>query len=380
MGQRAWQPLNPYLYQRLCNAYGKKNINVEHAGHKIEWVLQSEFHNGERRFYREVISPGEEYRLNCPFCGDNKQRLYINHRWNVEDPDTGSSNLHLANCFNEMCLPDYQNSQQLIDLLFLSHKPVLQSQVRAGTISESETSAFTVPGKVVPLKELAVRKPSHPALLYLSERNFDVDYLIETYKLGFVVQSSFAQVRQRILIPVYFGGRLRGWQARYVGDVAQDGRDFKSAGIRKYYNMPGSWRRDKLYCFDYARQHKTQVIVEGAMDAWAFGLEAAGTLGTSLNYQHVELLYKANPKGSIVLLLDPEMPKQTGRKDHYGNIKEVLHPMEKAKKKLLTRFADRQIAVVFLKFKDPGVLHRSYLLPFVEKEAKAQNVKVWFKS
>ncbi len=32
---------------------------------------------------------GEEYSTSCPFCGDTRGRLYVNHLWGTKDKFTG---------------------------------------------------------------------------------------------------------------------------------------------------------------------------------------------------------------------------------------------------------------------------------------------------
>ena len=42
---------------------------------------------------------GESYLVNCPFCGDQKQRLSFNDRYGEVDSVTGWKNFHLVKCF-----------------------------------------------------------------------------------------------------------------------------------------------------------------------------------------------------------------------------------------------------------------------------------------
>lgn len=53
--------------------------------------------------------------MNCPWCLDTRQRLYINHQWGEPDPVTGGKKLHLAHCFNEGCVDSYPRQKALYD-------------------------------------------------------------------------------------------------------------------------------------------------------------------------------------------------------------------------------------------------------------------------
>lgn len=67
------------------------------------------------------ISGGEQYAVNCPFCGDTRHRLYISHMWNqiIETSNHVKYHCskHLIRCFNEDCQRKEENFNQLCEKL-----------------------------------------------------------------------------------------------------------------------------------------------------------------------------------------------------------------------------------------------------------------------
>ncbi|MEJ7639725.1 MAG: hypothetical protein WKF75_17570, partial [Singulisphaera sp.] len=100
---------NPELYEALQRVFGTVAIAKDREDFKLSPTVTPSYRNGKITFKQEVLDYGETYRVDCPFCNDRRQRLWINHLWAEEDEETGRDNLHLATCFNEECLKDHDN-------------------------------------------------------------------------------------------------------------------------------------------------------------------------------------------------------------------------------------------------------------------------------
>ena len=111
---------------------------------------------------RYVHDAGEYYTVSCPWCTDTRKRLYINHRWGLKDPETGSLNLHLAHCFNEGC-----SAARPVLELYRIDSPFTHELGEDVIKSAHRTVSAPVvqwPGRRTRIKELF---PNHPARLYL---------------------------------------------------------------------------------------------------------------------------------------------------------------------------------------------------------------------
>ena len=89
--------LNANLYNQLCRLF--VSVKIAKEGQSMNWYMKR-LDGVERPVIREG-EKGEEYHVCCPFCNDERFRLWINHRWNTTDRLTGAKfGLGLCNCFN----------------------------------------------------------------------------------------------------------------------------------------------------------------------------------------------------------------------------------------------------------------------------------------
>jgi hypothetical protein len=301
--------LRPLLYACLCRAFGR--VKVVHEGEACQASLAA----GQWPFdgpTLEVHSWGETYAVCCPFCGDTRYRLYVNHRWALRDERVGSDNLWMAKCFNEDCLRN-------LNLLFRLRTLVLEE----GRFSSGDQGADLVlpgaprqhrgqPGRPAmlpgPITRLDRLVPDHPARAYLEGRGFDSAL---QYGVAYCAEPawSYPMTLNRLILPVQLHGKLVGWQARCVGE-----RDW-SGGVPKYYTMPGMKTSQTLYNFDRAARCPFVVLTEGATDVWRFGPEAVALFGKNLSEAQFELIagVPAWREGCVIVLLDGDA-KEEGRK------------------------------------------------------------------
>ena len=92
--------LNQKLYNRLLRVFGR--VEVSNRGEKMTW--KRSLHPIYRTYQVKIQAPGEYYHVCCPFCGDTRFRLNINHMWDQQI--AGKSLKYLVVCQNEHCEQD----------------------------------------------------------------------------------------------------------------------------------------------------------------------------------------------------------------------------------------------------------------------------------
>ena len=375
MTMTASHVLNPTLYSLLERRFGAGNVKVIAGGEAMLHHTELRPAMGRKSLVPTMVvdHPGEEYMVNCPFCGDTRQRLSINHRYGTKGTDEKPMSLRwLFRCYNEECQNDHGNRTALYEEVF-----VQQGQANADGIiihegkslpEETEPKPIDPPGYVVPLDELKVEDPNHKAIVYLEKRHFDAGYLAKQYAVGYCADSKYALAKDRIIVPLLHQGQWFGWQARYIGD------DYKARGVPKYWTAPGTKRSKLMYNYELAIKHQTVVIVEGPSDVWGFGPQAMGCWGKSMSgYNRNKLINDLREDGTVVILLDP---KQDDASLKQGK----PHHIDKLYNQLLPSLAGRLLRI-FLpdENSDPGSLNKKYMRELIKCEAKKYSVSVSFK-
>ena len=114
------------------------------------------------------------------------------------------------------------------------------------------------------------------------------------YRVGWCMEGMYAN---RMIIPVYMPDGIRGFVARLM--VAKP-------KYKKKVRYPKGMKTS-LCLFNYpnGRKHKQVVVVEGAIDAIAGGLNYMAAFGTKLSRKQIQLLRDSAAK-DIVLMFDPD--------------------------------------------------------------------------
>jgi len=367
--------INAELYAGLKRVYGRVDVSAE--GQPIRWKLVRDLlsRNSKYQWKRKIVESGEEYHINCPFCGDTRMRLTINHRWGVWDPETNSRNLFLAQCYNERCLSDPDRREQLCNAAYSFGRP--RSRLRSVVADDSQDGPVVVepPGLLVSLEELAARQPGHEAVTYLQSRGYDPAKLSRVYDVSWCCDSRWRLARNRIIIPIYMDGALVGWQARYPADQVA-GKSLKELGILKYWSCPTMKRRYLLYNLDRALQCRTVCVVEGMADTWGILGRGVGVIGKTISPYQRRLLVSSIRKrygdnATIVLLLDPD---QDAKARERGD----LHHISKAYRDL--KNCGLPVLPVYLPAgTDPGSLASEFTFAYIRAEAKKHGIAVDFR-
>jgi len=303
--------LNDALYRSLVRAFGRVRVQKEATpmGYRVLSTL-----TGSKRLHVGVGQGGEDYKVNCPFCGDTKMRLEINHRWNTRDTESGLYfGSRFMTCYNDGCDANrdatavarqrcHERLQEMLKPYALRSAGITIKQAPVRDVPPAK-----LPDKCVPVDTLS---PEHNAIRYLRDyRGFDPYRISQDYRVLYCIDDKNDFVAGRLIIPVYMDGKLMGWQARYVGepdgDKPPNGKP-PSDNIPKYYTMPFTPRNSALYNYDKARQHKFVVLMEGPTDVWRLGAQGLSSLGAAVGTKHIQLLTALWVDTGIGLMLDPD--------------------------------------------------------------------------
>lgn len=291
-------PLNPNLYWALKQRFG--TVKIANEGNPYRKITKKV--DGRDKDY--TVDPGEQYRVCCPYCGDTRHRLYVNHMYRTVDSFGNVVGKYLAHCFNEKCDIANLESELKLYVQWQTHIRPAEYDPRA---AQAMFTSVTLPGHCVDLNRLP---STHPAIQYITnERKFDPKELqndwgvvycesAEEDQEGFIPGTKIYSrlVRNRIVVPIYWQAKLVGWQARTLEP------DHKI----KYYTMPGLHKNYMLFNGDRARHHRFGVVVEGVFDAFRVGTRAVSLLGKNMSIHQRQLASAYWSTGALCILLDPD--------------------------------------------------------------------------
>lgn len=285
--------LNPILYQALQRIFG--DVEVANAGNGAKLYPQQKLTRRGLKMVTTISKGAEHYCVKCRFCGDRKPRLWVNHRYGTPDLITGNAMQFMASCFNEDCLSDADNMRRFQDELeeAMAGRAMV---LRTPEVEDADrVTTQVLPGVTRLLTELPA---THPAVMYLKGRGYDIKALSKFYDIRAIVEppEGKAFLIDHIVIPIRMQRDLVGWQARYPADL-----DWKATGARKYYNLPGMPKRLFLYNYDTARRYRMVVVVEGVTSVWRMGGPVVAIFGKSLSEQQRRMLLEWE---LVVFMLD----------------------------------------------------------------------------
>lgn len=312
-------PINSMLYGALKLAF-PAGVKIAKEGENMRYTIRKDFMTEKQRIVIDDDARGEEYHICCPFCGDTRYRLWINYKWDTEDPVSKLRfGLGLAHCFNDGCdlnsaSPKPAKRQRQMDLRKLI-SPLLKHTVSLPyhVAPEPKIIIPELPEKLVPLSQL---DPSHHARQYVEQRGFDVDKLVELYQVAYCPDDPHGFIADRIIIPVRQDSKLVGWQARYIGDPPSQ--------IPKYFTMPGMRKSRVLYNYDRAKQYPVGVIMEGVTDVWSVGGQGVNVFGSSARDAQRRLIHAAWGDTGIVLLSDADVTETEDKRKQYTKLRDSL--------------------------------------------------------
>lgn len=300
------EPLNPTLYRQLVRRF--KRVKISNEGEGMRWTAtRDNLNSGRERLEIVPGCAGEYYRVSCPFCNDDRQRLWIHHAYGGALPDGRKGRwLWTAICYNQHCLEVAANREEFQNEIFdhMNRDLLGRIVVAKGVLEKDVLEAAEAPGSVVPITWLPA---DHPARTYLSSRGCDAKRLWDLFRVQYCVQAHprYSPCTGRVLIPVWMDGKYIGWQGRYAGSA-----DWHQ--VPKYYNLPGMPKRLSLYNWDNAVTKRLIVLTEGAPAVWAIGHHGTAVLGKTLSPAHLTRLaeWSTHTQGLLLLVLDREARDQ----------------------------------------------------------------------
>lgn len=299
------EPLNPVLHRELVKHFPQ--VLISNEGEPFVGTRQpSSYRRG--RHDNPPLHSGEYYRVSCPFCDDSRQRLYINHMFNVLGED-GDDHLYLAYCFNEQCIDSRFMQKRLLDMIIPFGYRARQRLRGATPRPTVLTQSVENPPPVVRLPpSFSLHDPlAVNAWQYLLNRGFDPQEISERWGVNYCLTSPYSSPRifQRLVIPIYqyqvnfdapAAAVLAGWQAREVSPTASG---------PKYLSMAGMHKSHLLYGLPQAVNSTGPiVIVEGPTDVWRLGSNAVALFGKSISRHQVRLLSCHLAHRPMVVALD----------------------------------------------------------------------------
>lgn len=345
--------LNPALFDRLRSEFGKVLIAKE--GEPLSGrYLASPTREGVVDLV--IANRGETYRVDCPYCGDRRARLWINHRFGSYDSVCRSKNIWLAKCFNDDCVSDFSRANDLYTRIYGFRNSKLRDSGLPPTRIATETAcrlhAVNPPGTLIKLPDLP---DSHPAIRYLRDRRFDPGELSDIYNISICVEAApeHPLAENRLVIPIYMRGILVGWQCRYISDL-----NWKEARVPKYYSCRNMPKRLMLYNFDNAAKRDYVIICEGPTDVWRAGPHAVALMGKSLSDPQLQTICTTWAGGAVIVLLDGDAVT-----DACG-----------ITRKLVDHFDGKVAFVPMPGVTDPGDMLREQLDMLIHESALAQDL------
>jgi hypothetical protein len=364
-------PLCPGLYELLKLEFG--DVAIANEGASLD--AQPRWDPVLGRIEWDVQSAGEYYRVNCPYCTDDRKRLWFNHCYGQVDQETGRTANWMVVCYNEGCLQGndrraVENREDLEIRLFRRMQSRSRNDfltVRPGRPEDNgPPPPAELPGEVVTLDLLS---SGHPAVAYVAERGYDPYKLGRKYGVGFCARAfEYRQAQGRLIIPIVQDGVLVGWQGRFVGDT-----DFKRCNVQKYYNLPGMKRSKMLYNWDRARRGRVLVIVEGVTSVWTVGDAGMALLGKTFSaYQKARIESLAGEDDRprlLVLMLDPDVEENyKGAQKLASAFGDILIPFAKR--------GGASLRVRLPKGKDPGNYSHEAIWDMIYATGDVQGVDV----
>lgn len=299
LGTGGYEPLCPMLYRALQERLGAVKLASPGESFQAAWVPNPAL----GRMVLSIASPGEYYRVSCPYCNDSRQRLWVNHMFAQTDSNNRRMS-YLAHCYNEDCLSRPGMRAQFEDLI-LGMRNVRERRmmvVREGRNDPVGLFDAEPPGTCLSLTQLYDRNPNHKAVQYmLGERRYTFD-MLQKYQVEYCLEAKpqYQTAQDRIIFPIHFDGRCVGWQARFIGEI-----NWSLYNTPKYYTLPGFHKRLCLYNYDVAKHKDFVVVVEGVTDVHTGGDHFVALLGKSLSQHQRMLLLNIGERKPIIFLLDP---------------------------------------------------------------------------
>ena len=202
--------------------------------------------------------------IRCPFCGDAGEHLGY------------SPKLDLFTCWRCGVKNKWRVISKLLNASEDKVTAVLDEFYKVGNDNEK----FVKMSETCQLPENERKLlPSHKR--YINGRGFDPDYLEKTW--GLVSCGNYGNYRNRIIIPIYYDGRLVSFHSRSI----KSNTEIKAKACPQQDEVIR--HKELLYGFDRVPGN-TVIVSEAPFDKWRWGDEGVATFGIKWTEHQVALL------------------------------------------------------------------------------------------
>lgn len=245
-----------------------------------------------------------QYICTCPFCG-KEQHFYINKKTQMFDCKKCGE---FGNIYK---LLRFLDKTYLLNGATIENTDTIVSvrSMLASELESSEVSVTELPEVKMPVGWRVLRN-SNP---YLLNRGITPE-LCERYKFGST--KMLRKYDNYVLIPIYDGGKIRGYIGRYGSKKVPDGK-------LRYNNSVGTQFAKLLFGYDEITENTaTVILVEGIFDKIAVDkvlrlweseeVKCVCTFGKKISAEQIEKL-KVKGVSRVILLYDFDAIKEIKR-------------------------------------------------------------------
>ena len=260
--------LNEGLHNQLARVFG--SVVIHNEGEPLRYIQGERSYEviGLPRSYLHIESPCEYYAVCCPFCGDTRNRLWLNHRWNTTVG--GKSVKYMVMCYNENCEEMDGFRARLEEMI---SPDSIETFIQAPE-EVQRTISYQYPGTTIELPDLP---DNHPIIAYLrDERRFNIQYLNDVWGDRWIDESGHKLIGEnnKLVIPYFdpFLGEelMMGWQSRWYDTYRANATPTRKK-TPKYITQGKKSRA--VYNLHRVRRTGTVFICEGVFDAMRIGPE-----------------------------------------------------------------------------------------------------------
>ena len=245
-----------------------------------------------------------QYICTCPFCG-KEQHFYINKKTQMFDCKKCGE---FGNIYK---LLRFLDKTYLLNGATIENTDTIVSvrSMLASELESSEVSVTELPEVKMPVGWRVLRNSN----LYLLNRGITPE-LCERYKFGST--KMLRKYDNYVLIPIYDGGKIRGYIGRYGSKKVPDGK-------LRYNNSIGTQFAQLLFGYDEITENTaTVILVEGIFDKIAVDkvlrlweseeVKCVCTFGKKISAEQIEKL-KVKGVSRVILLYDFDAIKDIKR-------------------------------------------------------------------
>lgn len=259
---------------------------------------------------------GMQYSYDCPFCDDNRERLFINVDrqvfWCHNCESTGSLITFISDYTHipwRDALDVYRNHEGYERQLPEDLEQEIYSKLMGSLSAPLEKYHYPLPEEFIPLWE-AKGNAGYNALKYFLSRGLTVDDA-ERYFIGYCAEGQYAN---RIIMPDFEDGELIYWQARTWEPksknkhLAKFYRKVLNPSLTEEQLSSGVQAIDKseiISNIDLVVENGVAIICEGRFDSYTLGDSGACIHGKHMSdAQFIKLVQNKDKIQSVLVMLD----------------------------------------------------------------------------